>query len=104
MRKLTLAVVGLIVIVVAVVLVRATMLASSRQPPPGPTLPVDSAAAFKVAVHLAEAIRFQTISVSDTARPDAALDAMRAWMEKTYPRVHAALSREIIEKSLLYTW
>lgn len=59
-----------------------------------------------LAGHLAEAVRFRTISYSDTAPPEAAeFTALRSWMERTYPLVHQRLAREIIlGHTLLYTW
>ncbi|HEX3808817.1 MAG TPA: M20 family peptidase [Rhizomicrobium sp.] len=69
-----------------------------------PEVVVDSIAA---AQHLAQAIRFQTISFGNGIKEDeknAQLDAMRAWMEKTYPNFHHAASREIVGESLLFTW
>lgn len=65
-------------------------------------LAIDAAAA---AQHLAGAIRFRTISYDD--RPDAPADELRKlqrYLEETYPRVHAALERERVGLSLLYTW
>ncbi len=35
---------------------------------------------------------------------NAQLDALRTWMEQTYPAFHHAATREIIGKSLLFTW
>ncbi len=105
MRRTLLALLSLALLLAAVVSIRAALLTSSRQPTASAAPAVDRALATQVAGHLAEAVRFQTISVSDAVSPDAALDAMRAWMEQTYPRLHATLSREIIgEKSLVFTW
>ena len=105
MRKLFLAIFAVALVLVAVVLGRAVLLASSRQPTVPATAAVDHALAASAAGHLAEAVRFQTISLNDTTRPDAALDAMRAWMETTYPKLHAALTRELIaDKSIVFTW
>lgn len=72
--------------------------------PPPPA--IDMATAVN---HLGEAIRFKTITyqAGDPATLDAAkpwLD-LHAWMESTYPRVHAGLSKEYVAAySLLYTW
>ena len=59
-----------------------------------------------VARHLAAAIRCKTISYQDTAERDPSqFAALRALFEQTYPRVHRALAREIINgHGLLYTW
>lgn len=58
------------------------------------------------AAHLAEAVRFKTVSVqAGQAWDEAPFAAQRAWIETTYPAFHRAASREIINKeSLLYTW
>ena len=68
--------------------------------------PVREIDANAAATHLSQAIRIQTIShdagiVSD---PEA-FASFRAFLETTYPRVHAAMTREIVAgHSLLYTW
>jgi carboxypeptidase PM20D1 len=58
------------------------------------------------AERLAEAIRFQTISWEDGDRFDReTFLAFHAFLERSFPRVHASLRREIVnEYSLLYTW
>lgn len=54
---------------------------------------------------LAGALRIPTISHTDKALNDpAALAAFAAHLEKGFPRVHAALTRENVGPSLLYTW
>src|SRR5258708_4022762 len=82
----------------------------SRQVEPHPAadlpvadLPVDARAA---AEHLAAALRFRTV-----ARPDgqpaepAEMAGLDRYLEATFPRVRAALSREVVaDYSLLYTW
>jgi carboxypeptidase PM20D1 len=97
-------------IVAAVLLLAAALLANtyrkgSRQieVPPVPRLAVDAKAA---ATRLAGAIRFQTISREDgsSASPEE-FRKLHAYLEQTYPQVHATLKREIVgEFSLLYTW
>ena len=56
--------------------------------------------------HLAEAIRFATVSHESLEEFDPApFAALHAWLERTYPRAHAALRREKVgAASLLYTW
>jgi carboxypeptidase PM20D1 len=68
---------------------------------PAPAIDVDRAA-----VHLGEAVRFQTVSHQDKADNDMAQwDALHAWLVTTYPNVHRVMTREIIgEHGLLYTW
>ena len=68
-----------------------------------PVVPIDSDAAAR---RLAGGLRFRTVSTEDRAAVDtAAFEAFRAYLERCYPRVHAALSRELVDgASLLYTW
>lgn len=72
-------------------------------PPPAPdtTIDVDAAAA-----HLAEAIRFRTVSHQDPAQDEApAFQGLRDFLARTYPRTHTALTREEVgSHGLLYTW
>ena len=58
------------------------------------------------AERLAEAIRFQTISWEEEGRLDReTFLAFHVFLERSFPRVHASLRREIVnEYSLLYTW
>ncbi len=71
----------------------------------GAAITVDAPSPDMVAAHLGQAIRIGTVSWSDTLPPNvAALDSLRQWMERTYPRVHATLKREKVEESWLYTW
>jgi carboxypeptidase PM20D1 len=72
-------------------------------PLPAPLAEVDTAA---VARHLGEAIRFETVSQDGVAHANAdAFLALHAWLERTYPSVHASMQRETVNgESLLYTW
>jgi carboxypeptidase PM20D1 len=56
--------------------------------------------------HLAEAIRFTTVSHESPADFDPApFAALHVWLAQTYPRAHAVLRREKVGvASLLYTW
>lgn len=96
---------AVVILLVAIVLVRTTMVAAPptlhASPPP---ISVNS---MDVARHLAAAIRFKTISYGNGVHDDqknVQLDALRTWMEQTYPAFHRAATREIIGKSLLFTW
>ncbi len=55
---------------------------------------------------LARVIRFKTISYQDRERVDAAeFLNLHEYLERAFPRVHAALVKEIVgDYSLLYTW
>jgi carboxypeptidase PM20D1 len=95
---------GAIVLLIAVLVVRAlTLTPSEVAGGSGGGIPVD---AKRVATHLSEAIRFQTISRQDPETADPApMEAFIAWLERTYPRVRAGLRRErVADYSLLYTW
>ncbi|MGN6514380.1 MAG: M20 family peptidase [Rhizomicrobium sp.] len=105
MKRILLGLVAAIVLVAAVVLVRTATVTAPA--------PVQSASTqsgvnpMDVAQHLSQAIRFKTVSYGNKAHEadkDAQLDALRAWMEKTYPAFHRVATREIIGKSLLFTW
>lgn len=65
----------------------------------GPAVPA-------AAERLSEALRFQTITWGDARRLDReTFLAFHAFLERSYPRLHASLEREIVsEYSLLYTW
>ena len=105
MKRVLLGAAAAVALVVAVVLVRTALVAT---PPPLVTSPPPiSVNSMDVAKHLAAAIRFKTISYGDGVHEDQKnmqLDALRAWMEQTYPAFHHAATREIIGKSLLFTW
>jgi carboxypeptidase PM20D1 len=94
-----------IVLLAAVVLGHTMMLAA----PAGNAVPVKRIAVDgrRIAQHLGEAVQFQTVSYSGEAHEAekfAALEAMRGWMEKTYPAFHKAATREIMDHTLIFTW
>jgi carboxypeptidase PM20D1 len=95
----------LALVVLAGVLLYKTFRYKSRQ------LQVATAAdvsldANAAAEHLAQSLRFQTVSYSDPAqvKPDE-FNALRNFLEQTYPRTHATLAHETVAgNSLLYKW
>src|SRR5664279_2617276 len=101
MKKLALAAV---LVFVAVLLVRTAMFTPpifTAPAAPADTLVSDSAAAAR----LAAAVRIRSVSWSDSAPAREPLLAMQRLLEAQYPRVHHALTREVIAGySLLYTW
>ncbi|HSM95613.1 MAG TPA: M20 family peptidase [Rhizomicrobium sp.] len=105
MNRVLLGAIAAVVLIVVIVLTRTAMIAT---PPPLENVqPPISVNSMDVARHLAAAIRFKTVSYGDGLHEDqknAQLDALRAWMEQTYPAFHHAATREIIGKSLLFTW
>lgn len=56
--------------------------------------------------HLQQGIRFKTISLSDSAKPNSsAFLALHRYLAKTYPLIHQKLQPEKVARySLLYTW
>ena len=54
---------------------------------------------------LSEAVKFRTISYFDSAAKIPEFRRLHAYLEKSYPLVHARLTREILDSAtLLYTW
>lgn len=94
----------LLLFALAVMLFRAMMFGRVPDPVAPVDLPlVDAEAA---AEHLAGALRLQTTSDLDRARINYdTFGELHALLERMYPRVHAELSREVVNNySLLYTW
>ena len=104
MKKLLLAVAGVLVVGVAVILARTLMLS-----PGGTTegarveIPVDAEA---VARRMSEAIRFRTISRQRGQASDRApMDAFIEWLARAYPRASSEIGFERVGGySLLFTW
>src|SRR5690349_9200605 len=103
MKKLALALLAALVVLLAVVLVRTARFGQAQGKVP-------AAAAFSApagaAQRLAEAIRIPTISHEDSARFDAAaFAAFHRLLQTRFPLAHARLRRETVGgHSLLYTW
>jgi carboxypeptidase PM20D1 len=103
--KRALAILGLAIAVLAAVLVFRTATVKSHQIRAEPVndLAIDSRAA---AERLAGAIRFPTVSHEDGKSVEtAAFRGLHEYLRRSFPRVHAALTREnVADYSLLYTW
>ncbi|MEO1796874.1 MAG: M20 family peptidase, partial [Pseudomonadota bacterium] len=70
-----------------------------------PEVTVAEVDADAIATRLSEALQFKTISNADyTAVDYAPYDAFLAWLEVTYPGVHATMEREFINRSPIYRW
>ncbi|MGI9538558.1 MAG: M20 family peptidase [Miltoncostaeaceae bacterium] len=103
-KKILLALVAMLAVLVAVLLGRTLTVAAPVAPAaPSEVRTVDGDA---VASRLAEAIRFRTISHQDRDAFDPApFEGFVEWVESTYPRLAGALTREIVnDHSLLFTW
>lgn len=107
MKRFFLGLAAIVVILAAIVLVRTLTLTPPAPVAEAPPTQVPDVAANDVAQHLADAVRFRTVSYGQhahEAEKNAELDKLRAWMETTYPNFHRVATREIIGKSLLFTW
>jgi carboxypeptidase PM20D1 len=104
MKKI-LAVLGLLLFMLFAVLLLRMILIKSRQVAAEPVkdLQIDARAA---AGRLAGALRFPTVSHEGGANVEAAaFQGLHQYLQQSFPRVHAALSREVVGGySLLYTW
>src|SRR5262245_46596759 len=104
LRKLLLAIIWFIVLLVSVLLTN-TLRYPHRQVQVSATedLKVDEAA---IAQRLSQALRFRTISHQDPARIEGKeFLNLHGYFEHTFPRVHSALTKEVVgDYSLLYTW
>ncbi|MBI5497780.1 MAG: M20 family peptidase [Deltaproteobacteria bacterium] len=104
MRRILLAVVAAVLVLLGVMVARTLALESHQlTAPAAEPLAFDLAAA---AEHLGAAIRLRTVSHQDGVGDDvAAVDALHAHLEASYPLLHAALPREkVAGASLLYVW
>ncbi len=104
MKRAVLVLITLLLILAAVVTVRALPLPSKPLASGGtaPPLMSDRAAAL---ARFTRAIQFRTISFGDeTPSGPVEHQAFVAWLAEAYPRVHASLAREVIGGSLLYVW
>ena len=106
MKRVLLALVALVVLCAAVLVARTAMLPPPAEPaaaPSSPPAPIDAA---QVAERLGAAVRFQTVSYASGAPIDtAAFLGFHQFLATSFPRAHAALTRELVGGlSLLYTW
>ncbi|MCW5726071.1 MAG: M20/M25/M40 family metallo-hydrolase [Parvibaculum sp.] len=99
---------GLIILLIAVLVGRTLAVPVLNVEAAGQAASID---AERAAAHLAEAVRFETIShqrgadAAAVARSDAAFTGFRNWMDATYPAFTEATSREIVGgHTLFYTW
>jgi len=100
---LKLALIGVVVLAIAVAVNTVRQGTRQLQVAPAAPLAVDEKAAGE---SLAVAIRARTVSSADDAQFNAdQFAALHAHLAHRYPRVHAALKREVVGGlSLLYTW
>jgi carboxypeptidase PM20D1 len=109
LKRLLAGVTGAILVLAGIVLFRTFTYGGSPQGMPVISLPdAPQISAETGAAHLAEAVRFQTVTykAGDPAPEDAApWHDLHRWLETTYPRVHSTLTLEkVAQLSLLYRW
>lgn len=57
------------------------------------------------ALHLSQAVQIQTVSHQDPAENQLGeWDRLHSWLASTYPKAHAAMQRELLGNTLVYTW
>lgn len=94
------------VFILAGVLLVNTLLHTSKQLEEIPSAADIKMDKMALAERLEEAVRFRTISHQDPAKLDRlAFLGFHAFLQKSYPKAHRMLKREVITNySLLYTW
>src|SRR5688572_11676053 len=94
---------GLAVTVLTAIVSARTALSGAYVPPAGEAL--EAAIPSGAAERLAGAVRIGTISHADGATDLASFHRLHAFLESSFPRVHATLSRETVNRgSLLFRW
>jgi carboxypeptidase PM20D1 len=104
MKRIFIGIAAILVLLAVFMTARTLTVPSAAEQTAAPPIPVDANA---VAQHLAQAVRFQTISYGDGIKEtekSKALNDMRLWMEQTYPYFHEAAGPEQFGDSLLFTW
>jgi carboxypeptidase PM20D1 len=101
LKRIGLVLLAAILLLIVILAINTARLRPEKLGEPLPPPPVDQAAVQ----HLAQAIRIPTVSTETGPAPDAVLDAFAAHLAASYPRVHAALTKEVVAgHSLLFTW
>ncbi len=103
MKRLSILIVLLILAVAAVVLVRTSLTRpETASAPPATPIPLDNAGAIQ---RFAGAIRIPTESKSEQPPDQAVMQIMRDYLQRSFPRVHATMQREVLpDGALLFTW
>ncbi len=104
LKRPTLALTALFGVLIALLAIRtATFSSRQLQPQPVPMLQLDQKA---VVARLSEAIQIQTVSLDSEGHSNGdRFQKFHGFLAKSFPRVHAQLTRETINgSSLLYTW
>ncbi len=98
MKKILIAGGLVIVAVIAIVLVRTPGAGKSQPEPGAPGIALISVNPDETAAHLAQAVRFRTVSTQDPSGFDAAVfTAFQSWLRETYPHFYNAVSSQTID-------
>ncbi len=85
-----------------------TMMFAPGEVADGSAIKVAPAAPFSIdaaARNLSQAVQFKTVSNQDAAQNQTAeWDKLQGWMATTYPKAHAAMQKELLGQTLVYTW
>jgi len=99
------AVLGVLLLLVLVIAVRAATWKPPVAPPVAHVAPPVQVDVDAAARRLGEAIRFQTVSNQDVSQNDwSQWDRFHDWLRTAYPHAHAAMSRSDIGRTLIWTW
>jgi len=105
MKRIVIGVIAAIFLVAAVAVVRTLVTTAPKsQAQAAPAIGMDPRV---LAQHLGQAVRFKTISYGGGAHEadkTAALVSLRDWMVKTYPHFNKIAKRELLGRSVVYTW
>ena len=103
MKRIALLLLVLLIALTAVLVARAYSVTSRQiSAPAAPPLAIDRNAAL---ARFARAVQFRTVSYDGHAPEPVEHEAFLAWLAQAYPRVHASLTREVVNgRSLLFTW
>lgn len=104
MKKVFLVLILCVVLLASVLLIN-TLRFTSKQIQIEPIQPV-SVDEGSAAQHLAQALRFQTISYQEAAQTKGEeFVALHKYLELTFPKLHSTLTKELVGNyNLLYTW
>ena len=107
MKRVMIGIAAVLLILVTVLVTRTMQVAPASDANASETAPPPGADSMIVAGHLAQAVKFQTVSYGDGVKEkerNAAIAEFRDWMGRTYPYIFEAAPQELVGESLLFTW
>jgi carboxypeptidase PM20D1 len=107
MKRVMIGIAAVLLILVTVLVTRTMQVAPAGEANASETAPPPGADSMIVAGHLAQAVKFQTVSYGDGVKEkerNAAIAEFRDWMGRTYPYIFEAAPQELVGESLLFTW